>query len=253
MGLALKTRIFGKRIYWYPRSETTMKVAFSLAERGEKEGTVVIAEEQTRGEGKEGHYWFSPPGGLWLSLILRPCISARLVPRLNILGAVGVVESIRETVPLLSPQIRWPNDAVVNKKKVSGVLCKASLERDRVNFVIMGIGANLNIEDFPAPLCFTATSLKREAGYFISKGIFLANLLDKLEELYFSSQSDFSLILDRARRFSSLLGRVVEIKTEKTRLYGWAQDLDEEGNLVLRLESGVLRKIGPEEGYVQVK
>jgi len=253
MELALKTRVFGRKIYWYPRLETTMEVAFSLAKRGGEEGVVVIAEEQTRGEGRGGHYWFSPPGGLWLSLILRPCINIRLVPRLNILGAVGMVESIKEIVPLLSPQIRWPNDAVVNKKKISGVLCKANFKEGRVNFVIMGIGVNLNIEDFPVPLCFTATSLKREAGYLIPGGMFLANLLDKLEELYFFSQSDFSLILDKARRFSSLLGRLVEIKTEKARLCGWAQDLDEEGNLVLRLESGVLRKIGPEEGYVQIK
>lgn len=253
MRLALRTRVFGKKIYWYPRLESTMKVASSLAEKGEAEGTIVIAEEQTQGEGRGGHYWFSPSEGLWFSLILRPCISASLVPRLNIMGAVGIVESIRELMPLLSPRIRWPNDAVVNKRKVSGVLCKACIEQERVNFVIMGIGINLNIEDFPAPLCFTATSLKREAGYSIPRGIFLGNLLRELEELYLLFQEDFSSILEKARLFSSLLGRQIKIDTEKASFSGWAQDLDEDGNLVLRLQSGVLRRIGPEEGYVQIK
>jgi len=249
-GLVIRRNVFGKKVYWYSRIDSTMNVAYLFAKQGAEEGTIVVAEEQSRGKGRAEHQWFSPPGGLWFSLILRPCVSSSLVPRLSILGAVGIVETVKEMSPRLFPQIRWPNDALINGRKVGGVICRARLEQNRVNFVVMGIGVNLNVEHFPPPFSFAATSLKRETGHFISEGAFLANLSMRLEELYFSSQRDFSQVLEKARFFSSLLGRQVKIKANQEEFTGWAQDLDEEGNLILRLESGVMRRISPEEGYV---
>ena len=241
---------FGRKLYWYSQIDSTMKTAYLLARKGAEEGTVVIAQEQSRGEGREGHRWFSPSGGLWFSLILRPRIASSKISRLSILGAVGIVETVEEAFPWLFPQIRWPNDALVNGKKVGGVLCKARLEQGKGDFVIMGIGVNLNIEYFPPSLCFKATSLQKETGNLVAEGPFLASLLQKLEELYFSSQEDFSQVLEKARSFSSLLGKQVRIQIKKEKLAGWAQDLDDEGNLMLRLESGVVRRISPEEGYI---
>lgn len=250
MSLASSTKIFGKEIYTYTQVNSTNKIAYQLAEQGVEEGILVVAEEQTEGEGRAGHYWFSPPGGLWLSLILRPptgfCVS-----RLSILGAIGIARSIRKMFPFLSPRIRWPNDAIIDGKKVGGVLCKTRSIQKRVIFVIMGIGVNINIEEFPSSLCFTATSLKRETGHSVSGETFQECLLEELERLYFSSQDDFSSILEEARLFSSLLGKQVRVQAGEGEFLGVVQDIDEEGGLILRLESGIQKRISSEEGYIK--
>jgi len=249
MSLVSGVRIFGKKIYTYAQVKSTDKIACQLAEQGAEEGTLVVAEEQIEGEGRAGHYWFSPQGGLWLSLILRPPTSF-CVSRLSILGAIGIARSVRKMFSLLSPRIRWPNDAIINGKKVGGVLCKARSIRKRVIFVIMGIGVNINIEEFPSPLCFTATSLKREIGHSVSNEIFQECLLEELERLYFSSQNDFSSILEEIRGFSSLLGKQGGVQTREGEFLGVVQDIDEEGGLILRLESGMQKRISSEEGYI---
>ncbi len=118
--------------------------------------------------------------------------------------------------------------------------------------MVMGIGVNLNIEEFPSSLSSTATSLKKELGYTVERETFLRTLLEEVEELYIASEQDFSSILDRARLLSSLLGKQVRVQTKQGEIAGLAQDLDEEGNLILRLESGIQRKITPEEGYLRL-
>jgi len=246
------TRVLGKKIYFYNRVESTNKIAYQLAEEGAEEGTVVVAREQTKGEGRINHYWFSPPGGLWFSLILRPLMASSSLSGLSILGAVGIAAGIKRMFPSLFPKIRWPNDAIINEKKVGGVLCRAKSEQKKVAFVIMGIGVNINIEEFPSPLCFIATSLKREIGYSVAKETFQHYLLEELERLYSSFQDNFLSLLEEIRLYSSLLGKQVKIKINEGELTGLAQDIDEKGRLILRLESGVQRRIGPEEGYISV-
>jgi len=140
------TRVFGKKVYSYSKVESTNEIAYRLAEQGAEEGTVVIAIKQTNGKGRADHYWFSPSGGLWLSLILRPLMLSSSMSQLSLLGALGITTSIKRMFPLLSPGIRWPNDAIINEKKVGGVLCRAKNEQKRVVFVIMGVGVNVNIE-----------------------------------------------------------------------------------------------------------
>jgi len=250
---SLRTRTFGQKIHSYSKVTSTNDVAYRLALEGGEEGEVVLAREQTRGKGRGNHYWFSPPGSLSFSLILRPQgIASSQVPGLNILGAVGIAITCGKMFPTLSPQIRWPNDTVIGKRKVGGVLCRARCREDKVIFVVMGIGVNLNIEEFPPSLLSTATSLKRELGYTVEKETFLRTLLQEVEELYIASEQDFSSILDRARLLSSLLGKQVRVQTGQGEIAGLAQDLDEEGNLILRLESGIQRKITPEEGYLRL-
>jgi len=244
------TRVFGKRVYSYSKVESTNDIAYTLAEQGAEEGTVVIAIEQTRGKGRVDHYWFSPSGGLWLSLILRPLMVSSSISQLSLLGALGITTSIKRMFPLLSSGIRWPNDAVINGKKVGGVLCRAKNEQKKVVFVIMGIGVNVNIEEFPSPLCFTATSLKRETGCYVPEETFQHCLLEELERLYFSFLDDSSALLQEIRLFSSLLGKQIKVKINQEELTGLVQDIDEKGRLVLRLESGIQRRIGPEEGCI---
>ncbi|MFQ6066616.1 MAG: biotin--[acetyl-CoA-carboxylase] ligase [bacterium] len=246
-------RVFGKEIYHYFCLESTNKVAYLLAKKGAEEGTVVVADEQTQGKGRGDHYWYSPQGGLWFSLILRPRMVFSEVPRLSILGAVGIAMSIDRLFPSLRVRIRWPNDVVIGDKKVAGVLVKVSAERASVQFAVMGIGVNLNIRDFPSPLSFIATSLIKETGHSTLKKRFLECALEELENLYFSSQVNARLLLEKARLFSSLLGWQVEVATTEGKFRGLAQDLDEDGGLILRLESGILKRIAPEEGYIKEK
>jgi len=244
-----KKKFFGKKIYSYAWVDSTMKIAYSLAEEGAKEGTVVVAEEQSQGKGRGNRYWFSPVGGLWFSIILRPQIALPNITQLNILGAIGIIEAIRKDFFLLSPQIRWPNDVLIRKKKVGGVLCRAKSMGKNVDFIIMGIGINLNIDEFPSPLCFTATSLKREIGHYIPREVFLSGILRELEKLYISSKDNFSSIIEKARLFSSLLGRQVRVRMGKKEFIGLAQDLDERGELVIRLENGTYKKIDNREDF----
>lgn len=247
----MERRVFGKQIYHYFCLESTNKIAYLLARKGAEEGTVVVAEEQTQGEGRGDRYWYSPQGGLWFSLILRPHMVSSEVPRLSILGAVGIAMNIDRLFPLLKPRIQWPNDVVIKDKKVAGVLVKARADRAGVDFAVMGIGVNLNIREFPSPLSFTATSLIKETGHPTSKKRFLECALEELENLYFSSQVNIPQLLEKARLFSSLLGRQVEVVTNEGKFRGLAQDLDEDGGLILRLESGIHKRIIPEEGYIK--
>ncbi|MEA1965312.1 MAG: biotin--[acetyl-CoA-carboxylase] ligase [Candidatus Aerophobetes bacterium] len=248
--MAMGKGLFGKKIYSYALVSSTMKIAYSLAKKGAEEGTVIVAEEQTQGRGRGNRYWFSPRGGFWFSLILRPQITLSDVTQLNILGAVGIVEVIRKDFFLLSPQIRWPNDALIRRKKVGGVLCIAKSIDKNVDFVIMGIGINLNIDEFPSPLCFTATSLKREVGHYIPREVFLSGILRELEKLYLSSREGFSLIIEKARLFSSLLGRQVKVCMGKEEFVGLAQDLDEKGELIIRLENGTYKRVDSREDFL---
>jgi len=239
-----------KRIYRFSSVESTMKIASSLAKEGAPEGTVIIAEEQTKGKGRAGHYWFSPKGGLYLSVILRPLFSPSYLSKLSLMGAIGIVKSIREIAPSLPSKIRWPNDAVIEKRKIGGVLLEARRENNKVCFVIMGIGVNLNIEEFPFPLSLTATSLKKELGHSISLKDFLLTLFEKLEDLYSSFQKDFPSFLEEIYLFSSLMGEQVKLRNENEELNGQVQGIDEEGNLILRLESGLQKRISPEKGFI---
>ena len=244
------TRVFGNRVYSYTEVESTNDIAYRLAEQGAEEGTVVTAREQTKGKGRADHDWFSPSGGLWLSLILRPLMASSSMSRLGLLGALGITTSIKRMFPFLSSGIRWPNDAITNEKKVGGVLCRAKNEQKKVIFVVMGIGVNLNIDEFPSPLCSTATSLKRETGCYVPEEAFQHCLLGELERLYASFLDDSSDLLQEIRLFSSLLGKQIKVKISQNELTGLVQGIDEKGRLVLRLDSGIQRRIGPEEGRI---
>ncbi len=252
MSDTLRTGTFGHRIHHYSRVASTNDIAYKVALEGGEEGEVVVAEEQTQGRGRGNHYWFSPSGGLWFSLVLRPQeILLSEIPALNLLGALGIAITCGKLFPRLSPQIRWPNDTVMGDRKVGGVLCRAKCKKDKAIFVVMGIGVNLNIEDFLPSLCHTATSLRKELGHTVEKEAFLQTFLEEMEELYVIFQRNFSSILEKARLFSSLLGKQVTVQMRQGEIKGLAQDFDEEGNLIVRLESGIQTRITPEEGYLK--
>ncbi len=192
MNQKIKPKILGKKIYHFPLVDSTNKVAFFLAERGEEEGTVVLADRQLRGEGCRGKKWFSPIGGLWFSLILRPPCLPESTSVYTLMGAVAVTKAIKEISSSCPVYISLPNDVYVKGKKIGGVMCKTKLRGEKLEFAILGIGVNLYIKRFPSSLKDIATSLLLETSQVVSPSFFLDLVLDILEEEYFNINLGFS-------------------------------------------------------------
>lgn len=182
----LESVLIGKHIVSLQETVSTNAVAFRMAEEGAAEGSVVIAEAQTGGKGRLGRNWNSPPGvNLYCSVILRPPIQPVAAPQLTFLSVIAVARAIEKLSPLQA-RIKWPNDILIDGKKVAGLLNEMSAETDKVNFVILGIGVNLNMtqEQFPEDLRHPATSLFLESGERVDRTCFARVLLQELDSLY---------------------------------------------------------------------
>ncbi len=243
----LKTTVFGKEIISYKKVESTNDVAYALAEKGLREGAVVLAEEQTKGKGRHGRLWASPPaGGIYMSCVLRPRMAPNEIPKITLLAAVAVAKSVRDLTGL-SAMIKWPNDILVNNRKVCGILTEMKAEQDRIDFVIIGIGINVNS---PARLLpREASSLREELRRVkkeeeISRVELTKAVLVSLEEEYFRmSREGFRPIVDEWKRLSSMLGARVKVVLQNRTLEGQAHDIDPDGSFVVRLDSGMLEKV----------
>lgn len=226
----------GTRIVALAETASTNAVAFRLAEDGALEGTVVIAEQQTGGKGRLGRVWASPPGvNLYCSIILRPPIQPVAAPQLTFLSVIAVARAVEKLTPLQT-RIKWPNDLLVNGKKIAGLLNEMSAETDKVNFVVLGIGVNLNMQaaQFPAELRHPATSLFLETGSRVDRTEFARTLLEELDQLYavFLAQG-----YDPARREwlerSRLAGALVTVTDNGSARSGRVSGIDEYGALLL--------------------
>ncbi|MCH7760254.1 biotin--[acetyl-CoA-carboxylase] ligase [candidate division TA06 bacterium] len=239
----LTTSFLGKKIYAFGSLQSTQETAKRLAKNGAPEGSVVIAEQQTAGRGRFGRTWHSPKEGLWVSLILHPKIPSQKVPFLSLLTALSVTEAIRRTTSLL-PTIKWPNDVLINGKKVCGILPDLETRENNSNLVIIGIGLNVNQSDFPLDLEETSTSLHLELDRPISKTLLLQELLLRFEENYIIFLKEETMeLLEKIRGFSYFIGKRVTVDLKEKVLEGEVIDLDEEGRLVLRLDSGLIQRV----------
>ncbi|MEH7523703.1 biotin--[acetyl-CoA-carboxylase] ligase, partial [Bacillus sp. JJ1503] len=184
--LGLLTKFIGKNIHYEESVDSTQKIAHRLANEDTPEGTVIIAEEQLLGRGRMDRRWHSPKyTGIWMSVILRPNLPPPKAPQLTLITAVAVVQAIEELTDL-SPQIKWPNDILINGKKVTGILTELQADADRITSIIIGIGINVNQqkEDYPEELHTIATSLSIESGKKLQRAELVKILLSKLENLY---------------------------------------------------------------------
>jgi len=239
-------RVFGKRIYHFPRVDSTNKIAFSLAEKGEREGTVVLADEQFEGEGRRGRKWFSPPGGLWFSLILRPSCLPECTFLYPLMGSVAVVKTIKK-LSLSFACISWPNDVIIDGKKVAGVMCKIKMESKKVKFAILGVGVNLNIENFPSYLQTSSTSLLLKIQRMIPPFYFLDFLLGELEDLYHLSKKNHFLLVDRVQDFLPFKGRFIRLIFPGEEKVAFLKGIDYQGRLILELKDGGRELLAPGE------
>jgi len=238
----LDTKIIGKNIYHYDVVSSTMDTAFKLALESLDEGTVVCAESQHAGRGRLGRSWVSPKSkGIYLSVILRPHFSPNETPRLTLLTALAVCEAIKKTTGL-DCQIKWPNDILVNEKKVGGILTELNAEMDRTKFVILGIGVNVNTKKSFLPS--GATSLKEEKTEAVSRIELTREILRQIDHLYLLFQKEgFSAILEKIKHLSSTLNKRVKAISQGKEIEGQAADIDKDGALLIRRDSGFIEKI----------
>ncbi|MCJ7640448.1 MAG: biotin--[acetyl-CoA-carboxylase] ligase [Desulfobacterales bacterium] len=242
----LKTKWMGKKIRYFRTIDSTNSEAYQLALRGAKEGEIVLAESQERGRGRVGRQWFSPSSlNLYLSVILRPNLPPHRASLLTLMAAVATADAI-ETFAGLHPTIKWPNDILLNGRKIAGLLNEIHSETDRIHFVVLGIGVNLNVDRqrFPQGIRDGATSLKEEMGQKISRKAFLAILLESLEKWYGVFPKDGGAsVLNAWRDRAQIAGKQVRISSFDEVLVGRAVDVDSEGALLVQMRNGQRKRI----------
>ncbi len=244
--LGLATRQFGRSYHYFEQIGSTQDEARRLAEDGAEEGTLVLAETQGAGRGRRGRHWLSPQGmGIYLSLILRPDLEPFKIAQIPIVVGIGVCESISEITDL-KPSIKWPNDVLLQRKKVAGILVEMSAEPERVNYIILGIGVNVNTPHsmFPDDLQQPATSLSELAGGDVNRTTLLQTLLTNLEALYDEFKlAGFVVFRERLLRWDQTIHSWVKITDSSGSFLGYVLDIDEDGALVVRDKQDKVRRI----------
>jgi len=236
----LETRFMGQRVIYFPSLTSTMAVAKQEAQQGAAEGTVIIAGEQTSGKGRMKRTWVSPKGSIALSIILYP--SVVYLPSLIMVASLAVTHTI-EAVTDLKSQVKWPNDVLINGRKVCGILIESQVTGNKVDYAIIGIGLNVNLKvsDFAEILPF-ATSLSDELGKSVSLLEVTRRLLVEIERLYLTLPAEES-IYQEWRESLVTLGRKVRVRWGDTTYQGLAESVAKDGSLLLRHSDGSLTKI----------
>ncbi|MBP1999574.1 BirA family biotin operon repressor/biotin-[acetyl-CoA-carboxylase] ligase [Paenibacillus shirakamiensis] len=251
--LGMQTKRFGRNLKLLETTTSTQEEVRRNAEIGAAEGMLVIAEEQTLGRGRQGRSWFSPPGkGVWMSLLLRPDQSLACAPQLTLLTAVAVCRAIR-TLTQIDAGIKWPNDLLVNGRKISGILLESVAEDERIRYCIAGIGidVNMDLEDYPEELRTKVTSLKLEQGAEVDRAALISAILQELETLYDLYQEEgFSPIAHLWEALSVTLNREVTLHSGSQIVQGYAVGLDSSGGLIVQNEEG--KKVTVFSGEVQL-
>ncbi len=240
----LKNNKLVQEIYYKDELDSTNEFAKSLAREGALEGTIVIADTQTSGKGRLGRTWVSPPKtGIWLSLILRPEIKPQHAGQLTLLSGLCMCEAIHNITGMNS-YIKWPNDVVVNGKKVCGILTEMNAEIERVNHVVLGIGVNVNQNEFNEDLPY-ATSLSIEGQTNYKRSIIVKEFIDIFEKAYEAYKVSESLaeFLPRYENKCITLGKEVKIIEGGREIIAQAINVEENGNLIVMLSDGSKKQI----------
>lgn len=237
----LHTQRIGREIICYTEIDSTNTISYKLAEEGAADGTVVLADHQRAGKGRLGRSWESPAGvNLYCSVILRPAIVPMVAYQLTFLSAVAVARAVAGSTTLV-PQIKWPNDILINGRKVAGLLNEMSAETEKVHFIVLGIGVNLNMgrELFPADLRHPATSLFLESGERVDRTAFTRELLAALDILYDDYlRFGYAPIREEWLTRCHMLGRKVSVTMQDRVIIGEVTGIDENGALLVRMSSG---------------
>ncbi len=241
----LHTKWAGRKLYYFESTGSTNTDAKRLAEEGEPHGTTIVANMQTAGKGRRGRTWQSPAGAnTYFTILLKPTFSPDKASMLTLVMALSVAEAIEE-ITGLKADIKWPNDIVVHKKKVVGMLTEMSTtpEMDEIQYVVIGVGTNVNYdspEDFPEELRPTATSLRIEAGHLINRAALTERMLARFEVNYekFEETLDLSGLMDSYEKHLINVGAQVRVLDPAGEYTGISRGINTVGELLVEKENG---------------
>lgn len=245
IGSLLKTQWAGNRIVYFDKADSTNNRAKDAGEKGGVHGTLFVADAQSAGKGRRGRAWSSPPGeSVYMTLLLRPGIMPDRAPMLTLVMGLSVVEAIR-TVTGIEAEIKWPNDVVVNKKKVCGILTEMAAEMTYVNYVVIGVGINVNQKHFPEEIADMAVSLRKETGKVYRRSELIAAVLERFEENYgtFLRTGDLSEIRKAYDAALVNRGREVQVLEPGNEYEALAEGISDIGELIVRLPDGQKRHV----------
>lgn len=240
----LDTEWAGKPVVYYPETDSTNIRIRHLGDEGAPHGTLAVADRQTAGRGRRGRTWESPGGScIYMSILLRPDLAPEKAPMLTLVMACGVAEGIMDCADV-KVQIKWPNDIIVSGKKLAGILTEMSTQVDYIDHVTVGVGINVNVQNFPEEIQ-TATSLLSETGTQTKRAPVIAAVMKHFEENYkiFMQTEDMSGLMEK---YSSLLvnqGREVLILEKDAEYKAYAEGINQKGELVVRREDGTVENI----------
>ena len=242
----LSAKRFGAAFHYFSEIGSTNTQARELAQGGAAEGEIGIPERKTQGRGRLGWRWESPPvSNLYLSVILRPRLSPRHAPQITLAAAVALVETVAAFLPR-PPAIKWPNDILFDGKKLAGILTEAACDTERVEYVILGVGLNLNYRAgaMPAELRERATSLADLTGTTVSRESVLVRLIQDLDRCYGElEESGFEALRPRWEAHFGLRGRLIRVEHGDEAHIGRARGIDRQGALIVEGEDGRRRSI----------
>jgi BirA family biotin operon repressor/biotin-[acetyl-CoA-carboxylase] ligase len=234
------------RIICLAQTDSTNCQAKRLAAEGAVEGTVVVAESQTSGRGRRGRSWFSPAGqSIYASIVLRPPMAPSQTPQITLMTAVAVTRALQEATGL-NANIKWPNDILIADKKIAGILTEITMEMDVVDYVVVGLGVNVNTTaaDMPSDIRSIATSVRIESGSRVCRTDLLCSLLHHFESSYDTLQRHgFEPIMAQWREMSDIIGRPVYVDVLDVRHTGIVEAVDDDGVLILKDDKGRLHRI----------
>ena len=238
--IGLDSKIIGREIHYFKKINSTNLYAKKLASEGAQEGTVVVADIQLSGRGRKDRTWSSPFGGLWFSIVLYPQLPPERGMLVTMTVSVAVAQAIKE-ITGLNPNIKWPNDIMLSKKKVCGVLTELDAEMDNINYSIIGIGINVNNE-IEENLQDIAISLNSIIGTQISRVKFLQSIFKHLDENYVKLISkNYRSIRELWFSFANIIGKKIQVEGEKEDISGVVIDVDQSGCLILDTDKGQVR------------
>ncbi len=244
----LETKWAGQRLFYLDETGSTNIDAKRYAEEGEPHGTTVVAEKQNAGRGRRGKYWESPPGSaIYMTIMLKPDFEPDKASMLTLVMALSVAQAITEATGLKAG-IKWPNDVVVNKKKVCGILTELDAETDYIRHVVIGVGINVNNaapEEFPEEIRQTATSLRIESGTGFSRAELLRHVLERFEENYdtFVTTLDLRLLIEAYSQYLLNLNAEVNVLDPKGSYTGIARGISTTGELLVEKENGEMKTV----------
>lgn len=238
----LDTKYIGNNIIHFNTIDSTNDYAKKIA-NGEKDGAIVISEEQTKGKGRLGRNWDSKANeGIWMSIILKPNMIPYKAPFITLIAGASIVRALNNLN--VKATIKWPNDIILNNKKICGILTELSSEIERINYIVLGIGINVKTMEFSQEICNIATSLYKE-GYIISRVDLVRNILEEFEKLYDDYIENDSKVntMNICREYSAIIGKEIYIINGEDKEMVTCLDINSNGNLLIKNSKDEIREI----------